>query len=256
MKLRCSFSSQKCLFAFGLSFAALMCLGAGALAQDRLQYRDGRTQDVKILGANGTQVLIQVGTGSMGVAFATVTSVTMAPPPEFAPAVTACAAKQYDKALPALKAIADKYKGLPTEWARQATSLVGDIYVAQNKLKEAEAAYKDFQRLYPGAGSEQTEVGMARIAVARKNFAEAKQKLEPIAAKALTQKAPPAGLETAYSQTFLLLGQIAEADQKPAVALENYLRTVTLFAEDRTAVAAAQERVDYLRKQDPTLTVP
>ncbi len=256
MKLRSSFSSQKALFALGLCLLWLLSPGVRAHAQDRLHLKDGRTQDVKILGANGSAVNIQVGGGSIGIQLATVSSVTMATPPEFAPARAACEAGQFAKALPVLKALAEKYKGLPVDWARQATSMIGDIHVAMGNLKEAEAAYKDYQKLYPGAGSVQTAVGMARIAVARKNYDEARQKLEPIAEAALKEKAPPAGLGPAYSQTFLLLGQIAEAQQQPAVALEQYLRTVTLYEDDHTAVVAAQERANALRKQDPSLTVP
>ena len=59
-----------------------------------------------------------------------------------------------------------------------------------------------------------------------------------------------------YSQTFYLLGQIAEAQQQPSIALENYLRTVTIFSDDHGAVTAAQEKADALRKNNPTLTVP
>ena len=239
-----------------MSLLWLFSLGTGAQAQDRLYLKDGRTQDVKVLSANGVTVQIQVGGGSIGIPLSTVTSVTVAAPPEFAPARAACEAQQFAKALPALKALAEKYKGLPVDWARQAASMVGDIHVAQGNLKEAEAAYKDYQKLYPGAGSVQTDVGMARIAVARKNYDEAREKLDPIAEAALKGKTPPAGLGAAYSQTFLLLGQIAEAQQQPAVALEHYLRTVTLYPEDHTAVVAAQERADSLRKQDPALTVP
>ena len=256
MKLRCSFSSQKCVFAFGFSLLALLSLGMSAQAQDRLVLKDGKTQDVKILNASGSTVHIQVGGGSIGIPLSTVASVTMAPPPEFAPALAAYEAGQFAKALPLVKGLAEKYKGLPVDWARQLASMVGDIHVSMGNLKEAEAAYKEYQKLYPGAGSVQTDVGMARIAVARKDYDEARQKLEPIAEAALKEKTPPAGLGPAYSQTFFLLGQIAEARHQPAIALEQYLLTVTVYAADHTAVAAAQERANALRKQDPSLTAP
>jgi len=256
MKLRYSFSSRQRLFA--LVFCILLLLGWGgkAFAQDRLIHKDGKTQDVKILGVSGPNVQIQVGTGSVGIPLATITSVTMAAPAELAAANKACSAGDYAKALPLAKAVAGKYKGLPVDWAKQATSLVGDIQVALGNLPEAEAAYKDFQKLYPGAGGIQTEIGMARISVARKNYDEAKQKLDPIAAQALKTKTPSAAMGPIYSQTFYLLGQIAEAQQQPSIALENYLRTVTIFSDDHGAVTAAQEKADALRKNNPTLTVP
>ena len=256
MKLRCDFSSRQSHFALSFVVFWLFCLTSGALAQDRLTYKDGRTQDVKILGASSASVQIQVGTGSVGIPLAALASVTMAAPADLAAANAAFRAGDYAKALPLVKTVADKYKGLPTDWARQAASLVGDVHVALGNLKDAEAAYKDCQRIYPGAGSFQTDVGMARIALARKNYDEAQAKLVPIAEAALKGKTPSPAFAPAYSQTFFLLGQIAEAQAQPEVALENYLRTVTLFHADRSAVAAAQEKANALRKKDPTLAVP
>ena len=256
MKRRCKFSSRQSHFALSFVVFWLFCLTSGVFAQDRLTYKDGRTQDTKILGVSGANVQIQVGTGSVGVPLASIASVAMSAPADIAAANAACRAGDYAKALPLAKAVAEKYKGLPTDWARQAMSLVGDLSVDLGNLKEAEAVYKDYQRIYPGSGTLQTDVGMARIAVARKSYEEAKAKLEPIAAVALKEKTPNPAFAPAYSQTFYLLGQIAEAQAQPEVALENYLRTVTLFYADRSAAAAAQEKANALRKKDPTLAVP
>jgi len=253
MKLRCSFSSRQSHFA--LSFV-VFCLTSSVFAQDRLTYKDGHTQETKVLGVSGANVQIQVGTGSVGVPLASLASVAMAAPEDLAAANAACRAGDYAKALPLAKAVAEKYKGLPTDWARQAMSLVGDLSVDLGNLKEAEAVYKDCPRIYPGAGTLQTDVGMARIAVACKNYGEAKAKLEPIAAAALKEKTPSPTFASVYSQVFYLLGRIAEAQAQPEVALENYLRTVTLFYADRNAAADAQEKADALRKKDPTLVVP
>ena len=256
MKLRCSFSSRQSLFALNFAVFWLFCLTNGAFAQDRLTYKDGRTQDTKILGVSGATVQIQVGAGSIGIPLASIAAVVMAAPADFAAANTAFQAGDYAKALPLTKAVAEKYKGLPADWARQAASLLGDIHVAMGNLKEAETAYNDYQRIYPGAGGLQTQVGMARIALARKDYEEAKAKLEPIATAALKEKTPNPAYASSYSQTFFILGQIAEAQSQPEVALENYLRTITLFCGDRSAAAAAQEKANALRKKDPNLAVP
>lgn len=255
MKLRYSFSSRQRLFALGICI--LVLFGQSKMfAQDRLVFRDGRTQDVKILGANGTSVQIQASGGSVSIPLALISTVTMAAPAELAAVNKAYEAGEYAKALPAAKALAEKYKGLPLEWAKQAASRVGDIQVALGNLQDAETSYKEFQKYYPGAGSVQTDIGLARIAIARKDFDSARQKLEPIAAEALKTKTPPAGKGAIYSQTFYLMGQLAEAEGKPSIALENYLRTVTIFSDDHGAVTAAQEKADALRKNNPNLTVP
>src|SRR5690606_23463400 len=98
-------------------------------------------------------------------------------------------------------------------------------------------------------GSVQSEVGLARIAVSKKDYAKARERLAPITEKALTEAAPPATAARAYSQAFCLLGQIDEAEQKYADALENYLRTVAIYPKDAASVALAQERANAIRKE-------
>ena len=83
--------------------------------------------------------------------------------------------------------------------------------------------------------------GLSRLAVAKKDFATAKQKLEPITEAALKEKIINPSNAPAYSQAFLVSGQVKEAEGNLPGALEDYLRTVTLFYHDRTAVASAQD---------------
>ena len=258
MKLRCSNSSRQRLFALGFAFLSLWGTVGGVCAQDRLITKNGQIMNTQILGATGATVQIPAGAagGVMGYPMANVARIEKAAPAEFTAAQKDYEAGNYAKALPAIKGVADKFKGLPVDWAQKAASQVGDIYVALGKLTEAEAAYADFTKYYPGSGSVQTEVGLARIAVARQKYSEAKTKLEPIAAAALKEKSATPAMAPIYSQTFLLLGEIAEAEKQFPIALENYLRTVTLFPQDHSAAAAAQEKADALRKKDPALAVP
>ena len=57
----------------------------------------------------------------------------------------------------------------------------------------------------------------------------------------------------AAGQACLLLGQIAERAGDNPGALTQYLRTVTLFHQDRTAATAAQKAADALRAAHPGL---
>jgi tetratricopeptide (TPR) repeat protein len=255
MKLRCSLPPRQRLFAISFAFCALCSLSVSALAQDKIVSK-GQTTDVKILGVSGANVQVQVGAGTIGVPLSTITSVIMAAPADVAEANKAFQARDYAKALTLAKGISSKFTGLPVDWARETSSLVGDIYVAMGKLPEAEAAYKEFQRAYPKGGSIQVDIGTARIAFSRKNFDEAAAKLEPIADAAQKNPFETGATAVAYSQAFFLLGQIAEARQQNSPALEYYLKTVTLFYHDANAARQAQERADFLRKQDPSLTIP
>jgi tetratricopeptide (TPR) repeat protein len=246
MKLRFRFAAQQLLF---LGMAAATGGFFGHAAGDVVTTIDNRRQEVKVVGVSGTNLQVQVGAGTLGIPLASIKEVQMAPPPELAQAQHAFSTKDYRRALTLAGGIVEKYRGIPADWAQLATAMVGDIYVAMNELPKAEAAYKEFQRLYPGAGSLQADVGIARIAASKKDYATAKQKLEPIAAQALKEKNVPRTNALAYSQTFFILGQVKEAEGNAVAALEDYLRTVTIFHHDPAAVTAAQERADALRKE-------
>jgi tetratricopeptide (TPR) repeat protein len=187
-------------------------------------------------------------------------SFQMPPPPEYGQGYQAYTAGDLPKALGLIRSVTDRYKGLPTDWAQYATGILGDIYVASGDFAKAEAAYNDFEKLYKIAGgsSPASEVGRARIAVAKKDFATAKSKLEPILTAALQEKIIPPTKALAYSQAFLVSGQLKEEEGNLPGALEDYLRTVTLFYHDPSAVTAAQQKADALRSRDKDhpVTVP
>ena len=92
----------------------------------------------------------------------------MRQPPEFDAAATAYETGNLQTALRNAQAVVKGYRGLPADWAQQAMLMLGDIYVAMNQLPQAEAAYTDFQRAYPAAGTAEVNVGMALIDVAKK----------------------------------------------------------------------------------------
>jgi tetratricopeptide (TPR) repeat protein len=253
MKLRAPFSPRQLLFA-----TVIVCgtcfFGALAGAQDVVTKQDNSQVQGKVIGVSGTNLQIQVGQGLIGLPLGQVKAVTMPTPPEFSQAVQAFEKQEYPRAQQILNVLANKYKGIPTSWAQQATAMLGDVHVALGDLTRAEAAYKDFQRFYPG--SPLADIGIAAVAVNKKDYATAKEKLEPVTSKALTEKNVPLAMALAYSKAFYLSGQAKEAQGDAQGALEDYLRTVTLFYHDRGSVALAQQKADELRKANPDIFVP
>lgn len=252
MKLRFPFLSRQLLFV--CVAASGLLLSEAAQAQDVIIKQDGSQTQTKVLGVSGTSVQIQVGQGVLGLPLATIKEVRMAAPPEYNAALKAFETQDYKKAQATLQALVGKFKGLPTSWAQQATAMLGDVQVELGNLANAEAAYKDFQKLYPG--SPLADIGIAAVAVNKKDFATAKEKLEPLTSKALQEKNVNNAMALAYSKAFYLLGQAKEADGNIQGALEDYLRTVTLFYHDRASVSLAQQKADALRQAHPEVFVP
>lgn len=254
MKLRAPLIIQQLLFAAGIAFVPAFA----AYAQDVVITTDNQQRSVKVIGVSpsGQNLEFYVGQGQLGLPLSMVKEVRMPAPPEYAQAIAAYQTKDFAKSLTLIKGIAAKFKGMPSPWAQQATAMLGELYIATNDIPKAEAAYNDFKRLYPSGGSLQSEIGLSRLAVAKKDYDTAKQKLEPITDAALKDKTVTAANAYAYSQAFLVSGQVKEATGNLSGALEDYLRTITLFYYDRVAVAAAQEHADALRSAHPDVAVP
>jgi hypothetical protein len=259
MKLRSPLFRPQILFAAGCALLLVLQATAGAQAV-RFKMRGGAVQEGTFVGTDATGVKIKSAGGNISLPPSAFESFEMAPPPEYKQGYDALTARDYPAALTKIKSVTDKFKGLPTPWAQYAMNLLGDIYLAMDDLPKAEAAYGDAKRLYPAVagGSSVADVGPALVAVRKKDYATAKAKIEPIITEALAEKSPPPAKAMAYSKAFLVSAQVKEAEGNLPGALEDYLRTVTIFYHDPAAVSVAQEQADKLRarSKDNPITVP
>jgi tetratricopeptide (TPR) repeat protein len=208
--------------------------------------------NVLIVAVRGTKVAIRNAQGEISYDISQIQQVTKAAPPEFGQGQRAIDAGKLDEALTLIKGVADRYKGLPVAWASEATAMLGNIYISLGKLPEAEAAFGDFQKYYPGSGSIAANVGKARIAAERGNFADAKTVAEPLVQEALTKKTVTRAESQLYGQAYYVLGKVAEGEGKLPEAMENYCRTVAIFYQERAVVTEAEKRIDALRKKGIT----
>jgi|GEM_PF-804766 len=267
MKLSFPFPALQLLSAFIVGFAALTAPHA-AIAQTPAQAAVGsdivilkpasktaqpqQLVGVLIVAVRGTKVAVKNTQGEISYELAQIQEVKKAAPPEFEQGQNAINAGDLNQALTLIKGVADRYKGLPTQWASDAMALVGSIYVNLGKLPEAEAAFDEFQKTYPASGSIAASVGKARIAAERGNFAEAQGIAEPLVKDALAKKTVTRAESQLFGQAFYVLGKVAEGNGKLPEAMENYCRTVAIFYQERAVVAEAEKRIDALRKKGIT----
>ena len=247
MKLRSTFPFQQLLFAAlsGLLLSGNVARGQAQSAYVKMKVGDPKQGVISQVSASGVSIQMAAG-GSATIPLAQIDSVQMAAPAEYHLAMQALAQKETAKAASLIAAVVGKYKGLPIEWAQQATALAGFIALQNGEMTKAEAAFAELKKFYPAAV--ESRVGTAAIAASKKDFATAKTLVAPIVEDALKQKDVPIGNRFAYSRALFISGQVKESEKDLPGALEDYLRTVTLFYHDAAAVAAAQERADALRK--------
>lgn len=229
-------------------FLIAVCLGLAMTAiqaQDAITQKGKTQQPGQILSVADGKIKFKVGPVETSVPLDQVASVVKAPPKGYEDALAAWQTGDANKTLSLLKPVVDTFRGLPTPWAERASALLGEVYLSLDQMPAAETAFADFQKAYPGATSV-SDIGLARLAVSKKDYASAKAKLEPVVAEAATVVLPGTGKSATYGQAFYLMGMIREAEGAYPEALRDYLSTVTLFYEDKAVVAKAQERADVL----------
>ncbi len=258
-----SFQAHRVAFAVAGSLLLSWCFAPPAGAQDRLEFKNGSAQDGKIVAMSNGSVVIDLpnanGSARMTYSAGLLARVNMAAPPAFQSGLAAYQAGHWDRALADLKSVADQFHGLPTDWAQQAATLLGEVYIEKKDYAKAEAAFNDCREWYPDTplARLQAAVGEARIALERNDAARAKPPLQPIAQAALQAPALVSAAEgAAYGQAFYVLGRLADQAHDYPEALADYLRTVTVFYQDAAVAADAEASAEALRKAHPGVTVP
>jgi tetratricopeptide (TPR) repeat protein len=230
------------------SLVAIFATAAALLAQDVVVQKDTQRREGEILGVADGKLKIRIGPAETSLPMDQVASVIKATPKTYDDALNAWQDGNANKSLSLLKPIVETFRGLPTDWAERASALLGDIYLSLDQLPAAEAAFAEFTKAYPGATS-LSDIGLARLAISRKDFVAAKARLTPIVAEAESVVMAGAGKSATYGQAFYLMGFVHENEGAYPEALRDYLSAVTLFHDDKAVVAKAQERAEFLIKE-------
>jgi tetratricopeptide (TPR) repeat protein len=231
-----------------MTLVAVLAAIASLAAQDVVVQKDGQRREGEIVGLAGGKLKIKVGPAETSIPMEQVASVTKAPPKAYEESLKAWRSGNASKSLSLLKPLVESFRGLPVDWAERASALLGNVYLSLDQFPAAEAAFAEFTKSYPAASS-LSDIGLARLAVTKKDFAGARIKLAPIVAEAEKVATADAGKSATYGQAFYLMGMVHENEGEYSEALRDYLSAVTLFHGDEAVVAKAQERADFLVKE-------
>lgn len=230
----------------------LACVSHECQAQDAVVQKNGQRRDGQILGVKAGAIRIKVGPAETGIPLADTVSVSMVPPKAYDEALALWQKGDTAKTLASLAPLVENFNGLPTKWAERASALLGEVYLSADQVNKAETAFANFQKLYTDAAST-ADVGLARLAIAKKDYDAARVKLVPIVEKAKATLLPDSGDSAVYGQALFLLGRVQESSGEDSEALENYLLAVNLFHEDKAVVAKAEERANALKEKKVTV---
>jgi tetratricopeptide (TPR) repeat protein len=223
----------------------LSALALPAISADVLVLKNGQRREGEVVGVSGTNVAIKVGPAQSTIPLAEIASAEIAAPAAFDNASKFMAEGNAARALVEIRPVVEKYRGLPVAWVPQAFAIQGDALVQLNQLDEAEKVFAAFAATYPESTA-LAAVATARLDVAKGNFDSAREKLAPVVDEASGILLAEPAKSANYGRAFLLMGQVREASGDYSAALQDYLRTVTVFYADASAVAEAQRRADAL----------
>jgi tetratricopeptide (TPR) repeat protein len=232
-----------------LAFAGLTL---AVLAQDVITKKDGTFVNGQITGVSGGQVQISTGNARFIVYLSDVQSVAMDPPA----AVAMLKGATPFTVVATLSPLVKQYAGLPAHWLVDAMSQLAEAYAAQGKADLATATYAEINQLYPGSiyQSEAT-AGLAKLDLKAGKLVEALAMIKPVIDKANQNIAPSPDEGQIYANAFLVYGQILQQQKQDAQALEAYLTVKTMFYQNPTLVAQAEQLAQVLRQQDPSASV-
>ena len=234
-----------------LFFLAIVSITVGH-AEDKVIKQDGSTMNGQVVGVSGSQVQLQMETGTIGLPLADIKSVEMPMPAALAEVKNGTP----EQILAVAEPLVEKFKGLPADWVVQAMVMAGNAYAAQNNLEKSSAVFAEIKSLYGNSSSSsEAAVGMARLALQQGKTDDALTLLQPLIEKAqqTLSYSPSEGL--AYGSAFLLQGQALQARSDAPGALEAYLK-VDIFSPDPSVLQAASQRIEALHTDHAGLTVP
>ncbi len=231
-----------------LAVALLMVPFSQLKAQDAIVQKDGQRREGEITGVKADAIRIKIGPVETAVQMANVQSVEKVAPADYDAANELWRAGNAAGALAKLEPLTQKFSGLPTPWAERATSLLPELYISQSRAADAETAFRNFQKLYPAAGSS-SDLLLARLALAKKDSVTARAKLAPIVEAAKQTKLPAGADAVAMSQALCLMGEIQEDAGEKSEALGNYLLVTTIFKNDLSSATRAATRAESLEKE-------
>lgn len=217
-------------------------------AQDVVIQKDNQMREGAILGVRGNAIRMKIGPAETTLPLANVQSVKMVPPADFT-MLSETYSKDPAAALPKLVELLNNYRDLPADWVEAASALLPEVYLAMGKTAEADVACRDFEKKYP-ASSRLLALTQAKLAIAKKDFSAAREKLTPLVSLARQTLRPKGDDALACSQALFLMGRVHEQSGEKSEALQNYLLVSTIFNQDSSATTQSRERASVLEKEN------
>ncbi|NCY21589.1 hypothetical protein EBX31_06500 [bacterium] len=151
-----------------LGWFCMTVAGTGLFGQDQIRLKSGEVIDgavVKYDDATAT-LTFKFDKGTLGYAQADLVEVKMKERPGVAEGRKALAEGKMEEVMAAWKGPANEFVGINNPWVLECVGGLGQAYLAQGKVADAELLYGKMKKSYPsGPAALRAEVGLAEATV-------------------------------------------------------------------------------------------
>jgi tetratricopeptide (TPR) repeat protein len=232
---------------FFLLWACFLDLG---ICQDQIRLKSGEViQGTAVkFDENSMTLTFRFSKGTLGYSQTDLAEVNLAERPGVAEGRKALSAGQWDQVVDKWKTAVDELMGVDSPWVLECAGGLGQAYLAQGRVADAESLYVKMKRFYPnGSAALRADVGLAE-ATAGKDTDGLLKKLQLLECQLQEGLRPVRADREALAEYYFARGQAYEKKEEWKKALEDYLRVSALYPEPPSLGQRAEQRAQALRQ--------
>ena len=238
-----------------LSWFFITVAGTALFGQDQIRLKSGEVLDgtvVKFDEASAT-LTFKFDKGTLGYGQADLVEVKMKERPGVAEGRKALAEGKMDEVIEAWKGPVNEFVGVNNPWVLECAAGLGQAYLAQGKVADAEVLYGRMKKSYPsGPAALRAEVGLAE-ATAGRDMDGLLQKLKTLDGQLKEGLRPLREDREALAEYYFARGEAYEKKGEAKKALEDFLRVSVLYPEPPLLGKRAEKKVEALRQANKDL---
>ena len=227
----------------------------GLFGQDQIRLKSGEVLDGTVVKYDeGTATLtFKFDKGTLGYGQADLAEVKMKERPGVAEGRKALAEGKMDEVIAAWKGPANDFVGINNPWVLECVGGLGQAYLAQGKVADAEVLYGKMKKSYPsGPAALRAEVGLAE-ATAGRDVDGLLQRLKGLEGQFKEGLRPLREDRETLAEYYFARGETYEKKGDAKKALEDFLRVSVLYPEPPSLGKRAEKRVEALRQANKDL---
>ena len=239
--------------ALGLFFITVA--GTGLFGQDQIRLKSGEVLDgavVKYDEATAT-LTFKFDKGTLGYGQADLVEVKMKERPGVEEGRKALSDGKMDEVIAAWRGPVNEFVGINNPWVLECAAGLGQAYLAQGKVADAEALYGRMKKSYSsGPAALRAEVGLAE-ATAGRDVDGLLQKLKALEGQLKVALRPLREDREAMAEYYFARGEAYEKKGDAKKALEDFLRVSVLYPDPPSLGKRAEKKAEALRQANKDL---